>query len=354
MVRIKMKPNPNNLPSPFIIAEAGINHNGDIHLAKKMIDVAVESGASAIKFQKFKAEEFCGDESQQFTYQSQGKSVTESMLEMFRRYEFEDNEWVEISKYAKNARIDFFATPQNLSDLDILLEIGIDIIKIGSDDLTNTPLISEFAKQNKMLILSCGMADMTDVEKALKAAGWFEGNEVAILVCTSEYPTSASNSNILRVKTLRETFPGLTVGFSDHTQGNISATMSVALGATIFEKHFTLDHELPGPDHWFSCNPSELKTWVSCIKESFESLGDGEVRPTENEMAMRKMARRSVIALMNISKGEKFSTQNTGLRRPGGGIPPEKFSKVLGKEALKDISKGELLSFDHFREELNN
>jgi sialic acid synthase SpsE len=338
--------------TPFIIAEAGINHNGEIKLAKRMIDLAYEAGASAIKFQTFKAEEFCGDPTQQFTYRSQDKIVTESMLEMFKRCEFSETEWFEIAKYAAQREILFFSTPQNVTDLELLLKIGVQVVKVGSDDLTNTPLISEYSRAGLPLILSCGMSTIDEVENGLIAAGLEEGKSVSLLVCTSEYPAPPESANILRVKTLKEKYPNLTIGFSDHTQGNITAVMAVALGATIFEKHFTLDHQLPGPDHWFSCDPTELKSWVYAIKEAFLSLGDGIVKPTTKEIEMRTLARRSVVALANISPGDTITLENTGLRRPGGGIPPAEFQDLLGSIAISTLKKGTLISKRDSKERL--
>ena len=325
---------------PYCIAEVGINHNGDFDLAKKMIGVAKESGADAVKFQTFTASELCIDDSQQFSYFSQGIEVTESMLKMFSRYEFKKYQWAELKNYADEVNITFLSTPQNKKDLDLLLEIGITAIKIGSDDFTNIPLIRSYAKSNLPIILSCGMSDLSDVELALETVGWRQGHEVILLVCTSQYPTPIQDANIRRLETLRKLFPELILGFSDHTQGFLAATCAVALGACIFEKHFTLDNDSFGPDHWFSANPSELRDWIIAINRSVLALGSPEIEPTTEEQSMRTMARRSVFATSSIAIGDEFSEKNIDVRRPGGGLPPIYMDEILGLKATRDIKSG--------------
>lgn len=330
--------------SPYCIAEVGINHNGDLDIAKKMIDAAKAAGADAVKFQTFRAEEFCGDPEQMFTYMSQGKQVTEPMVEMFRRYEFSQDNWHEIKAYCEGANITFFSTPQNKTDLRILQKIGVPAIKIGSDDFTNLPLIRTYTETGLPLILSCGMSDLAEVHQALEAAAWFESYPVALLLCTSQYPTPPEDVNISKLTTLQNAFPGLLVGFSDHTQGSLAAALAVSRGARIFEKHFTLSKNLPGPDHWFSETPAGLAEWITNIRVSDILLGNSIVRPTKAEQEMRLIARRSVVALSNISAGETLSDRNVGLRRPGGGLPPVFVQNVIGLSAARDIQKGEKLS----------
>jgi N,N'-diacetyllegionaminate synthase len=329
---------------PYCIAEVGINHNGNLDLAKEMIIAAKAAGADAVKFQTFKAEEFCGDPNQNFTYQSQGESITESMLEMFQRYELPLEAWKEIKEYCKAAGITFFSSPQNRSDLDLLLQIGVPAIKVGSDDFTNLPLIRDYSETGLPMILSCGMSDLAEVHQALDTVGWFDGYPVALLLCTSQYPTPPEDANIRKLTTLQQAFPGLLVGFSDHTQGPLAAVLAVARGARLFEKHFTLSHDLPGPDHWFSEEPRGLAEWIESIQKADILLGSPFVRPTKAEQEMRSVARRSVVALRNIAHGEMLDKTNTGLRRPGNGLPPDLISKVMGLVATRDLKKGELLS----------
>jgi N,N'-diacetyllegionaminate synthase len=328
---------------PYCIAEVGINHNGELPLAIRMIDAAKAAGADAVKFQTFKAEEFCGPD-QTFTYKSQGKPVTESMLRMFQRYEFPPETWRVIKAHCDAAGITFFSSPQNRSDLDLLLEVGVPAIKVGSDDFTNLPLLRSYSAAGLPLILSCGMSDLAEVHQALESAGWFEGRPVALLLCTSQYPTPPEDVNISKLTTLQQAFPRLLIGFSDHTQGALAASLAVARGARIFEKHFTLSHDLPGPDHWFSEEPAGLTEWIAAIRGADILLGSPYLRPTNAEREMRSVARRSVVALRNIARGEKLDQANTGLRRPGGGLPPDMLDRVLGLLATRDIKRGEQLS----------
>jgi len=334
---------------PYCIAEVGINHNGYLDLAKRMIEVAKEAGADAVKFQTFKAEEFCGDPEQTFTYQSQGESVTESMLEMFRRYEFPEEHWLEIKTYCKTVGITFFSTPQNRTDLDLLLKLGVPAIKVGSDDFTNLPLLKSYSVTGLPIIVSCGMSDLAEVHQALEILGWFNGYPAALLLCTSQYPTPPQDVNIKKLITLQQAFPGLLLGFSDHTQSTLAATLAVALGARIFEKHFTLDHNLPGPDHWFAEDLEGLAKWIDTIRQADSMLGSQFVRPTSAEHDMRKLARRSVVALRDIIEGEFFDSINIGLRRPGGGIPPIMIEQIIGVKASHDIKRGSLLSLQDIR-----
>ncbi|MEW9899254.1 N-acetylneuraminate synthase family protein [Chitinivorax sp. PXF-14] len=334
---------------PYCIAEVGINHNGSIELAKQMVAAAKAAGADAVKFQTFKAEEFCGDPGQTFTYRSQGQSVTEPMLDMFRRYEFAPAQWAEIKAHCQALGITFFSTPQNRTDLDLLLTIGVPAVKIGSDDFSNLPLLRSYAEAGLPMILSCGMSDLADVHLALEASGWFRGQPVALLLCTSQYPTPPADVNAAKITTLQQAFPGLLVGFSDHTQGAAAAMVAAALGARIFEKHFTLDHNLPGPDHWFSEEPDGLRDWIQAIHQAHTLLGSPYIRPTQDELDMRVLARRSVVALKDIEAGQRLDSTNVGLRRPGGGLPPAMIDQVLGLIAARSIRRGEKLALGDMR-----
>lgn len=326
---------------PYCIAEVGINHNGDLATARRMVDVAKACGADAVKFQTFKAEEFCGDPEQTFTYQSQGKQVTESMLEMFRRYEFAPESWRAIKAYCHEVGITFFSTPQNPSDLELLIEIGVPALKIGSDDFTNLPLIRRYIESGLPLILSCGMSDLAEVHQALDAAAWFDGYPVALLLCTSQYPTPPKDVNIAKLTTLQQAFPGLLVGFSDHTQGAIAAGLAISRGARIFEKHFTLSKDMPGPDHWFSEEPAGLAEWINHIRTADIMLGDQLVRPTREELENKKEFQRVIVAATKIKAGEKFTESNLTMRRVAGGqgFPPSMYWRLLGQPSWKDFQK---------------
>ena len=336
-----------NYGKPFIVAEAGINHNGELVKAFEMINVAKKSGVNAVKFQTFKAEEFCGDKKQTFTYKSQGKKITESMFEMFKRYEFSRDEWFQIKQKCDDENILFLSTPQNRSDLDLLLELGLPVIKVGSDDFTNLPLLEDYATTKLPMIVSCGMSDLAEVYQALDIIGTFEGYPTILLLCTSQYPTPPEDVNILKLKTLSNAFPDLVLGFSDHTQGSLASSLAVGFGAVFFEKHFTLDNNLAGPDHWFSENPESLKEWVESIHKSYQMMGDALVRPTPRELEMQKLARRSIVILKDIKKGEKLTEGNIGLRRAGNGLAPIFIKDMLGNNASQDLRQGELLELQN-------
>ncbi len=330
---------------PFVILEAGINHNGDLSIAKEMIRVAKQSGADAIKFQTFKAVEFISDPKQIYTYQSQGKEVTESMLKMFRRYEFSLEEWFEVKRACDEEGIIFLSTPQNISDMELLLEIGVPALKVGSDDFINIPLLQHYSKTGLPLILSCGMANLGEVHEALDSTGAFSENNVILLLCTSQYPTPPDDVNLLKLRTLSAAFPNINIGFSDHTQGPFASVIACGLGACVFEKHFTLDHNLPGPDHWFSVNPKEATEWIHAIRTAKIMLGSCLVNPTNKEYEMRIVARRSITVIIDISLGESFSEKNLGLRRPGDGLPPKMLELVYNSKARRALPKGHTLMF---------
>jgi len=331
---------------PFIVAEAGINHNGELKKALEMVVVAKQAGADAIKFQTFKADEMVGEPTQMFSYTSQGKTVTESMLEMFRRYELKPSDWAAIRTRCDAEGIVFFSTPQNPSDLEIVMQVGVPAIKVGSDDFVNLPLLQRYAKTKLPIILSCGMSNMGEVHEALEAVGAFSGYPVALLVCTSQYPTPPQDVNILRVKTLRDAYPFLPIGFSDHTQDSIAAAMAVALGACLFEKHFTLDRNLPGPDHWFSEDPDSLKEYVHTIRTAYTMRGDGVVRPhSAAELENKKEFRRFIVAARDIKESQLFAEGDFVMRRikNGSGLPPKFVPILLGKQARRDFHIGEVI-----------
>jgi sialic acid synthase SpsE len=334
---------------PFIVAEAGINHNGEIEKAFKMIQLAKEAGVNAIKFQTFKAEEFIADDKQMFTYKSQGKEITESMLEMFKRYEFSRDEWFKIKKKCDEEKILFLSTPQNRTDLDLLLELGIPAIKIGSDDFTNIPLLKDYSSTGLPIILSCGMSNLAEVHESIDAIGTLDGYPTILLLTTSQYPTPPEDVNLRKIETLSKVFPTIPIGFSDHTEGHLASSLAMALGAVFFEKHFTLDHNLQGPDHWFSEDPIGLKEWINSIRKSFTMMGSNIIRATPYEQKMKVLARRSIVALRDIMEGDTLNNENIGLRRPGNGMPPSMLEQILGMKSTKKISKGSLLRLGDFK-----
>ncbi len=334
-----------NYGKPFIVAEAGINHNGELEKAFEMIKVAKASGVDAVKFQTYKTEEICGDKKQMFTYRTQGKEVTESMFEVFKRYEFTRDEWIKIKRKCDNENILFLSTPQNRSDLDLLLELGIPAIKVGSDDFTNLPLLEDYATTKLPMIVSCGMSDLSEVYQALEVIGTFDDYPTILLLCTSQYPTPSEDVNLLKLKTLSNAFPDLVLGFSDHTQGVLASSLAVVFGAVFFEKHFTLDNNLPGPDHWFSENPENLKLWVDSIHQSYQMMGSALVRPTQGEVYNKKEYQRVLVANDVINQGDIFSNSNLSAQRAGGfGFPPSLAKKIIGLKSNRMYKKGEIIT----------
>ena len=332
---------------PFVVAEVGINHNGELERALEMIHVAKSAGCDAVKFQTFKAKEFVNDPSQMFSYRSQGKEVTESMLTMFERYELPKSAWATIKSECQKVGIIFFSSPQNRSDLNMLLEVGVPAIKVGSDDFTNLPLLKSYASTRLPLILSSGMSDLAEAYQALESVGAFDGYPVILLVCTSQYPTPPDDTHLARITTLRGAFPMVPIGFSDHTRGPLASSLAVALGAVFLEKHFTLDHNLPGPDHWFSEDPVGLTQWVESIRSAHNMLGSPVVRPTMVERVNKKEYQRRFVAARDIAQGEPITEQAITLRRvaSGKGFPPLFMDYLLGQPAPRAYGVGDPIEF---------
>jgi len=327
----------------FIIAEAGINHNGSVSLAKKMVDAVKTAGADCIKFQTFKTEEFVSDRSLKYTYRSQGRKITESQCEMFKRCEFSTNNWKKIIDYCQKKDVVFSTTAQNLSDLDLILSlIDMPFIKVGSDDLTNLDLMAAYAKKGRPMVISAGMAYAGEIEDAVLTIRKAGNNDISVLHCISSYPTIAEEVNLKKIPMIRDCF-GVRVGFSDHTVGSAAAIGAVCYGATIIEKHFTLDHDLPGPDHWFSLDPEELKTYIEGIRFIEKALGNPVLRPTKKEISMRLIARRSIVAKTNIHKGEIIISDKIEFKRPGTGISPRFKKYVINKISKKNYKSGDLI-----------
>ncbi len=299
----------------FIIAEIGINHNGDINLAKDMVYKAKECGVDAVKFQTFKACEFVSDPNQTYTYYSEGKKITESMMTMFERYELSKEAWREIFDYCKSLDILVFSTPQNKTDLDFLLSlVDLPLIKVGADDLTNLDLLEYYASKGRPLIISAGMAYLSEIEDAVNTIRDTGNENFAVLHCVSSYPALANEMNLKKIQTINRAFNVVT-GFSDHSIGSYAAVGAVTMGASIFEKHFTMNKNLPGPDHWFASDPDELKSIVTGIRFIEEALGSYEIKPTENELEMREICRRSIVAKRKINCGQEITIDDICYKR---------------------------------------
>ena len=329
----------------FIIAEVGINHNGNIAIAKKMVDVAKECGVDCVKFQTFRADEFVSDPTQTYTYKSQGKDVTESMLEMFKRYEFDDNDWIELISYCEEKDIVFSSTAQNPSDLDYLFRLtDLPFIKVGSDDLTNLELMKHYSAKQKPMIISAGMAYASEIEDAVRAIQEVGNEDITVLHCVSSYPTESHEVNLKKIPTIKDAF-GVKVGFSDHTTGSSAAVGAICFGATIIEKHFTLDNDMAGPDHWFSITPKNLKQYVDDIRFIEIAIGDSRLKPTSKELNMRKIARRKIVAKQDLETNDIITKDNIDFKRAEeDGLSPKELKYILGKELKNNIKKDTIIT----------
>ena len=329
----------------FIIAEAGVNHNGSLDLAKKMIDAAVEAGADAVKFQTFKAEKVVSRYAPKAEYQKKTTTADESQLEMIKKLELDAAAHQTLIDYCKKKNIRFLSTPFDLESIDLLNELGLDIFKIPSGEITNLPYLRKIGALKKEVILSTGMAylgEIKDVLDVLTGAGT-KLKDITVLHCNTEYPTPFEDVNLRAMLTIKADFPGIQVGYSDHTLGVEVPIAAVAMGATIIEKHFTLDKNLPGPDHKASLEPHELKAMVRSIRNIEKALGSGIKNPSPSELKNKPIARKSIVAAINIRKGEPFTEKNLTVKRPGTGISPMRWDEVIGQVAQKNYEKDELI-----------
>lgn len=327
----------------FIIAEAGINHNGSLDTAKKMIRAAKACGADAVKFQTFKAEEFISDPKEMYSYKTCGKIIRESMYDMFKRYEFSPKVYKVISDYCKKTGITFFSTPQNISDLKILLDIGIPAIKVGSDDLVNLPLIEYYARQGLPVIISTGMAYLKEVEDAVRIVRRHNAR-LAILHCVSSYPAGFEEMNLARIAVLKSKFPDAIIGFSDHSMGVQASTAAAALGAKIIEKHFTLNKNMKGPDHSFSMDPQELSDLVKAVRNIEKALGTPEISPSKKEQKMRIACYRSLVAARDIRAGERLKASDLFAKRPGTGMLARDINLLINRKTKRAVKKDHMIS----------
>jgi N,N'-diacetyllegionaminate synthase len=329
----------------FIIAEAGINHNGDVNLAKKLIDVAKEAGADAVKFQTFKAEEVVSKCAEKAEYQKQATGVEESQFEMIKKFELTEKDFGELSAYARKKGIVFISSPFDKKSVDLLDELGVPAFKIASGEITNFPLLKHIARKKKPIILSTGMSTFGEIEEALEAIGEEGAEEIILLHCVSSYPAKVEDMNLRAIETLGHAFK-LPVGLSDHTLGITIPIVAVALGACVIEKHFTLDKSLPGPDHQASLEPEELKQMIKAVREVEKAMGNGIKNPTEEEEEMKRIVRRSIVARVEISEGTLITEEMLDIKRPGTGVEPKYMNKVIGAVARCRIEQDEPLTMN--------
>ena len=328
----------------FIIAEAGVNHNGYIVLAKKLIDSAYEAGADAVKFQTFKAEKLISKNAPKAEYQKQTTDSNESQYDMIKKLELDVETHRELLSYCKRKNIIFLSTPFDLDSIDLLNKLGLNIFKIGSGEITNLPYLRKIGSLKKKVIISTGMSDLGEIEDALNiliSSGTSKEN-ITVLHCNTEYPTPIEDVNLKAMLTIKNAFD-IKVGYSDHTLGIEIPIAAVAIGATVIEKHFTLDKTMEGPDHKASLEPHELKQMVRSIRNIEKAIGDGIKKPSLSEKKNINIARKSIVASKEIKKGEIFSENNLTVKRPGNGISPMRWDEFIGKVSTNDYNADDLI-----------
>ena len=328
----------------LIIAEAGVNHNGHLALARQLIDAAAVAGADLVKFQTFTADRLATRTAQKADYQNRTTTSTESQHEMLSRLELTDAMHHELIAHCATRKIGFFSTAFDIESVDLLVRHGQNHFKIPSGEITNLPYLRHIGRLGKSVILSTGMTNLGEIEAAidaLEAAGTPRAM-LTVLHCTTEYPTPMAEVNLRAMLSIHAAF-GVAVGYSDHTQGIEVAIASVAMGATVIEKHFTLDRNLPGPDHKASLEPAELNALVAAIRNIEVALGDGIKRPSPGEARNRPVVRKSLVASRAIKSGALFTAENITAKRPATGISPMRWDEVIGKTALRDFGPDELI-----------
>jgi N-acetylneuraminate synthase/N,N'-diacetyllegionaminate synthase len=325
----------------YVIAEVGINHNGDMDVARRLIDMARDAGADAVKFQNYRAEDFLSDRSLTYTYCSQGQTITEPQWDMFKRYELTGERLATLAAYCRESGVDFASTPTNEEGVAECAALGAMFLKNGSDYLTHLPLIEVMARTGLPTILSTGMAsfeEISDSTGVFRAAG---GGDLYLMHCVSLYPAPLDSMNLRRIPGLAKAF-GVPVGFSDHTEGIEAAPLSVALGAVAIERHVTIDRDMPGPDHRFSSDPAEFRALVAAVRAAEGALGDGGLDFVEIEREARMQHRLSCVAAKPIRAGTALTRHDIAFRRPGTGMAPKEAPWLIGRSPVREIPAGHL------------
>ncbi len=328
----------------FIIAEAGVNHNGSLDLAKKMVEAAADAGADAVKFQTFKAEKLVAKMAQKASYQLKTTDASESQQEMLKKLEIDKEAHLELLQESRNRGIMFLSTPFDHESIELLDELGLKIFKIPSGEITNLPYLHHIGSLRKQVILSTGMADLGEIEDALDVltSAGTPLDKITVLHANTMYPTPMEDVNLKAMRTIGFAF-GCKVGYSDHTLGIEVPIAAAAIGATVIEKHFTLDRTMKGPDHKASLEPHELAMMVKSIRNIEKALGTGIKKPSPSEMPNMKVARKSIVASRDIKAGEILTEDNLTVKRPGNGISPMEWEKVIGTKARRDYKKDDLI-----------
>lgn len=332
-----------------IIAEAGVNHNGSIEIAKQLIDKAVEAGVDVIKFQTFKAEKLVSKSAKQAEYQKKniGIKADDSQYNMLKKLELSERAHFELISYCKERGIRFFSTAFDLDSIDFLHSLKLGFWKIPSGEITNYPYIKKIAQYHEPVIISTGMCEISDISAAINVLlkNGVQRNQLTILHCNTEYPTPFEDVNLLAMQQIKDEYQ-VAVGYSDHTKGIEVPIAAVALGASIIEKHFTLDKNMEGPDHKASLEPEELKTMVSAIRNIEKALGTGKKVVSESERKNISIARKSIVAACDIKKGDILTEENLTVKRPGTGISPMRWEEVIGTIAIKDFEEENIIEID--------
>ena len=330
--------------SVFIIAEAGVNHNGSIHLAKKLIDIASNAGADAVKFQTFKAKNLVTKSLEKANYQKNTTNQKQTQFDMLKKLELSKEMHVELINYSKNKDIKFLSSPFDHDSIELLKDLGLEIFKIPSGEITNLPYLRHIGKLNKKIILSTGMSNIDEVKNALDilVSSGTKKNNITVLHANTEYPTQMEDVNLKAMVIMGKEL-NVNFGYSDHTLGIEVDIAAVALGASIIEKHFTLNCNMEGPDHKASLEPDQLNKMVISIRNIEKALGNGIKKPSKSELPNIQIVRKSIIAKTKIKKGEILNENNLAVKRPGGGISPMKWDEIIGTKAIKDYNEDELL-----------
>jgi N,N'-diacetyllegionaminate synthase len=328
----------------LLIAEAGVNHNGDPAMARQLIEVAARAGADLVKFQTFEADRLATPLAVKAAYQARNTGTLESQHSMLRRLQISRQMHEDLISHCGACGIGFFSTGFDTESVDLLAQLGLDRFKIPSGEITNLPFLRHVGRYGKPVILSTGMANLGEIEAALDALeqSGTDRDHITVLHCTTEYPAPMIEVNLRAMLTIRDAF-GVAVGYSDHTLGIEVAIAAVALGATVIEKHFTLDRSLPGPDHQASLEPAELAAMVTAIRHIEQALGDGIKRPSAGEAQNKPIARKSIVAACSIRAGEPFSAANLAIKRPGTGLSPMRWDEVVGRRAPRDFAPDEFI-----------
>jgi N,N'-diacetyllegionaminate synthase len=332
----------------FIIAEAGVNHNGKLELAKKLIDAAAEAGADAVKFQTFTAQQVVTQQGIIAAYQRKNIGVDMKQQELLRGLEFKEEWYKPLMAHAKRRGIMFFSTPHGgFPSIDLLSRHHVSAFKFGSGDLTNLPALAYAARLKKPMFISTGMATFEEVKDAIRVVLAAGNSKIVIMHATTDYPTIPEEVNIRVLGSMKKL--GVLLGYSDHTLGTEASVAAVALGAQVLEKHFTLDRSLPGPDHKASLEPAELTNYINAIRALQPMLGDGVKRPQPSELKVRDSVRKSIVTAVPIGAGEVFTKQNLAIKRPGTGLKPKEWTRILGKKAARALGPDHLLTLRDIR-----